>query len=308
MWPKLGAKFEQGWMALVRRAGRLDLAHVRRATGGRPEVLLFDSFAMEGSAQEALSRLAQAGKLRRYRLSTLLADNEYRLSQLEAPSVPQEERVDAVRWRLKDAVDFPVAGAAIAVADIPGDSGRQAQVFAVAAARETVAGVMEEFRAAKVALEAIDIPEMALRNLAALFEEENRGLAFLAVGKSDSLLVITHRGELCLARHIDLSASTLAASDDERRRQLLERLALELQRTLDNFDRQFSYIPVSKLLVASEFDAAATVSGLAENLYLPIQAMDLGLVLEFPAIPELGSPERQAQGVFAIGAALREMA
>jgi len=305
---KFGAKFEQGWGAVVRRGGRLDVAHVLRSTGNSPEIRLYDSFAIEAGEAAALGGLAQVRNLKRYRCVTLLDAAAYRLVQLEAPTVPVEERAEATRWRLKDMVDFPVDGAAIALVDIPGDSGRQAQVFAIAAAREAVGECMEMYRQAKIPLEVIDIPEMALRNVGKLFEEENRGLAFLAMTQEDCLLVITHRGELCLSRHIDLTSTALAQADEDRRGQLLERLALELQRTLDNFDRQYSYIPVSRLLVASEFDAEATVAALATNLYLPLQAMDLAKVVEFSSVPELRSLERQAQGVYAIGAALREEA
>jgi MSHA biogenesis protein MshI len=65
---------------------------------------------------------------------------------------------------------------------------------------------------------------------------------------------------------------------------------------------------VSRLLVASEFDCASTVAAIAENLYLPVQAADLAGVLDFAALPELRSPERQAQCLLAIGAALRSAA
>ena len=154
-------------------------------------------------------------------------------------------------------------------------------------------------------LEAIDIPEMAVRNVAALFEEPNRGLAFLVLNAGESLLTITCGGELYLSRRIEVSSQALAEADEERRQQMLERLALELQRTLDNFDRQYGFVSVLRLIVCSEFDTAATVAALGQNLYLPVQAADLAKVVEFDAIPELRSVERQAQCLLAIGAALR---
>jgi MSHA biogenesis protein MshI len=167
---------------------------------------------------------------------------------------------------------------------------------------------MALFHEKKIPLEAIDIPEMAVRNVAVLFEEANRGLAFLALTQNEGLLTITCRGELYLSRRIEVAADALGQADEERRRQMLERLALELQRTLDNFDRQYGFISVSRLLVASEFDSAGTVAALAENLYLPVQAADLATVADFAALPELRSAERQAQSLLAIGAALRSEA
>lgn len=306
MWPKFGVRFEGGWMSIVRSGDRIDLAHVIRPPGQRPQIGQCDSFRIEKDEADALSRLSQRHGLKRYRCTTLLDEEAYRVVQIEAPAVPAEERVEALRWRLKDAVDFSVADAAISVAEIPTEGARQAQVFAVVAPSAVVGERMALFQRAKAPLEAIDIPEMAVRNVAALFEEANRGLAFLAINENESLLSITFRGELYLSRRIETSAGALAKADAERRSQLLERLALELQRTLDNFDRQYGFISVSRLLVAAEHDCPATTAALAENLYLPTQAADLAQVLDFDALPELRSPERQAQALLAIGAALRE--
>lgn len=305
MSPIFGVKRMEGWMAVVRLGDRVDLAHVMRPAGKRPAIRLCESFRIEGSPYETLRRLAQGKGLKRYRCTSLLGESLYRMAQLEAPAVPVEERVSALRWRLKDLVDFPVDGAAIAVADIPAEGARQANVFAIVAPREVIAERMGLFHEARVPLEAIDIPEMAVRNVASLFEEANRGLAFLVLNSGESLLTITYRGELYLSRRIEVSAQALSEADEERRQQMLERLALELQRTLDNFDRQYGFISVSRLLVAAECDGAPILAALAESLYLPVQAADMAQVIDFETIPELRSTERQAQCLLAIGAALR---
>ncbi|PKO89159.1 MAG: agglutinin biogenesis protein MshI [Betaproteobacteria bacterium HGW-Betaproteobacteria-12] len=308
MWPKFGAKFEEGWMALVRRGARLDLAHVIAPSGKRPQIEAFDSFALGCDETDALLKLRQARGLKRFRCTTLLAQSGYSLIQIEAPAVPVEERAQALRWRLKDAVDFPVDTAALGVVDIPTEGNRQASVFAIAAPVAVIGEQMTRFQQAKLPLEAIDVPEMALRNVAALFEEANRGLAFLMLNNDESLLVITYRGELCLSRRIEMSAAAVSPDDLDRRLQMRERLALELQRTLDNFDRQFGFVSVSRLIVATEKDSAGLTAALAENLYIPVVAMNLADVADFAALPELQQPERQAQGVLAIGAALRTAA
>ena len=131
MWPNLGVKRVEGWMSIVRLGERVDLAHVIRTLGKRPAIRLCESFRVEGSPRETLSRLAQSKGLKRYRCASLLGEGLYRVAQLEAPAVPAEERVQALRWRLKDVVDFPVDGASVAVVDIPTEGGRQANVFAM---------------------------------------------------------------------------------------------------------------------------------------------------------------------------------
>lgn len=308
MWRKVGTKQGLGWMAVVRDGDRLHLAHVVRSVEQKPKIGLCESFRIERDEADALRRLAQSRNLKRYRCTSLMGSGDYRLLQVEAPTVPEAERAQALRWRLKDSVDFPVDAAAIAVVDIPVEGGRQANVFAVISPSAAVAARMALFSGARLALEAIDIPEMALRNVAELFEEPNRALAFLLLAERESLLIITYRGELFVARHIDLSPKALAEADAERRQQMLERLALELQRSLDNFDRQYGYVSLSGLVVASEWDVETIVPAIADSLYLPVRAMDLALVADFDDLPELRAGARQAQCLLAIGAALRTAA
>lgn len=299
----------RGWMAVVRRGSRIDLAHVIHFPGERPEICLLDSFGLEDTEADALERLRAARNLKAFHCTTLLPESDYRLLQVDAPAVPAEEKVQALRWRLKDMVDFPVENAAVGVLDIPlkdNGGGRQPSAFAIIAPARAVGERMRLFDDAKVPLEAIDVPEVAQRNVAVLFEEPNRGLAFLRLNSDDGLLTITYGGELYLVRRIEVSAKVLADADAERRQMLIERLVLELQRTLDNFDRQFNFISVARLVVACDQAVDGLLAALSENLYVPVQAMDLAAVAEFPAVPELRSPERQAQCLLAIGAALRE--
>lgn len=294
-------------MAVLSFSDRVDLAHVLRDTGGKPVVHLLESIRSEGAGPVSLSALRASHKLDAHSCTTLLQPGQYQLLQLDAPEVPAEERVEALRWQLKDMVDFPVDNASVGVVDIPMDQGgnRKAAVFAIAAGAAVVGPLMQQFDEAKLPLSVIDIPEFAQRNVAALFEEENRGLGFLYLDARGGLLTITYRGELYAMRRIEVSARQLAESDDERRAQLMERVMLELQRTLDNFDRQFSFISVSGMVVASTPELPDLQSYLAENLYLPVRMMDLASVCDLSRVPELTGAGDQAEYLPAIGAALR---
>ena len=67
MWPNFGVKFEAGWLSVVRHGDRIDLAHVIRMPGKRPEIRLCESFRVEKNEADALSRLGQSRGLRRFR-------------------------------------------------------------------------------------------------------------------------------------------------------------------------------------------------------------------------------------------------
>ena len=308
MFPFLTARRKPGWMALLPQGRTLTLAHVLRAPDSRPEVRLLETFAIETGLVEALQRLRSSRQLKSYACTTLMRPGDYNVTQLETPSVPREERKEALRWALKETVTYPVESACVDVLDIPNDGlppGRSAGVLVISAAEASVRSSVSAFAAAKIGLDALDIPELAQRNVAALFEDANRGLAFLHIDESGMMLTLSFHGELVAVRRGEMNTLQLTGSDADQRARVKERLVLELQRSLDNFDRQYSHIPISRVVLATYPLVENLAAELGENTYVPIKEMDLSAVLDFPALPELKSLEYQAQHLLAIGAALR---
>ena len=304
----LAARRKPGWLALIPQGGEITLAHVVRRRDSRPEVCLLDRFVVEASEREALKRLRSARSLKSCTCTTLMAEGEYSLTQIDAPQVPQEERKEALRWAIKEMVAYPVDSACIDVLDIPSagmPQGRSAGVMVVSAAESAVRSRVAPFEAAKVPLAVVDIPELAQRNVAALLEDENRGLAFLRVDESGMMLTLTFHGELIAVRRGEMNTRQLNSADAGERARVMERLVLEVQRSLDNFDRQYSHIPISKVVLACYPLVENLMNELIESIYVPVREMDLASVLDFPSIPELRNPQAQAKSLLAIGAALR---
>lgn len=286
-----------GWLAFCQSGDETCPIRVEAARE-RPRVTFL---ACEPTAR--LGALRKRLKLDAYRTVALLRGGDYQLLQTEAPAVPRAEWKEALRWKLKDLLDFPVAEAIFDVLDIPTEQyapTRPRSAFVVVARRPLVAERIAPFPAAGLRLAALDVPETAQRNVAALFEEENRGLACLAFDDASALLTVNFHGELYASRRIEVSPAQIAAADPERRAQLFERVALEAQRTLDSFDRQYGFITVSRLLVAVRPELEGMYEVLAANLYVPLAAMDLSQVLESDA-----DPAKLAGCLHAIGAALR---
>lgn len=308
MLPFLTGQRKPGWLALLPQGGRITLAHVVRSAGSRPEVRLLDSFAVEKNEVDALQRLRAARQLKSYACTTLLSEADYSLTPLDAPAVPRAERKEALRWAIKEMVSYPVDSACLDVLDIPSAGmppGRSAGVMVVSATEKSVLARVAAFEEAKVPLAVVDIPEMAQRNVAALFEDDNRGLAFLRIDENGMMLTLSFQGELIAVRRGETSTLQLNGSDADQRARVRERLVLELQRSLDNFDRQYSHIPISKVVLAAFPDVENLAAELGENIYVPVKAMDLSAVMSFPAIPELKDTQLQAKNLLAIGAALR---
>lgn len=229
-----------GYFAIGFNDGGICAVRVARpASASRPLVELA-TFQPNPEAGAALEKLARDLHIARHQCGTVLGADEYQLLSVEAPNVPPDELRTAIRWRLKDMLDYHVDDATVDVFDVPVDRSGQIrvhQMFAVAARNQTIQQRQALFDAAKVSLQVIDIPEMAQRNIAALIETEGRATALLSFDENGGLLTITHGKELYLSRRIDAPLLDTPTADLERVAACHERITLELQRSLDRSSR-----------------------------------------------------------------------
>ena len=289
-------------------ADGISVARVERQPAAKPIVKLavFHPVAPSLSA-EALARAVRDAQAGNFTGSTLLAGGEYQLLQVEAPNVPQDELKTAVRWRLKDMLDFHVDDATIDVLDIPVDKAagnRAHSMFAIAARNSLIQSRQDMFAEAQVPLSVIDIPEMAQRNISALLEPEGRGLAMLSFDAAGGLLTVSYNKELYLARHFDVTLAMLQEQDIERRHAAFDKIALELQRSLDHFDRQYHFISISRLMLAPT-GVPSLQDFLSAQMYMPVESFGLGDVFDLAEAPGLHAPAEQVRQFLTLGAALR---
>ena len=71
----------------------------------------------------------------------------------------------------------------------------------------------------------------------------------LTFDRAGGLFTLSFKGELYLARRLDLTWSQLVAAEVSQRQLYFERIAVELQRSLDHFERQYQNITLSELLL-----------------------------------------------------------
>ena len=311
------ARRTPGFVCINLWPDRVDVSHVVAAGRERPEIKRCDSYRKVGGEAATLTRLRRELHLDRYRCATLLKSGDYQIIQVEAPNVLPNEMKNAVRWRIKDMIDFPVDEATVDSVSIPGTeaaAGRAAQMLAVTARNQVIAAVVKPFNDADIPLEIIDVPEFAQRNIARCLEQEGRGVALLSLDDRGGLLTFTCGGELYQHRRIDVTLASLRVAGPgenegaDVRLELegpYERLAVELQRSFDHFDRQFPRVAVAKLVVTPVPGADKLRGYLGNRLELPVELLYLSEVMDFPDIVELHEPARQAQCLQLIGGALR---
>lgn len=246
------------------------------------------------------SRLTKLG-LQKMDCRCVLSSGGYQLLLGESPKVPPEELVDALKWRIKDLINFSINDAVVDAFLLPEDSARgtSRMAYAVVAHRNTVAQLVDTLKAAQVELLSIDIPEFALRNLSQACCDTKRGAAIVKLVQGGGSLQIIRDGYLYLSRQFTINYNAGLLDDIP-----ADALVLELQRSLDYFERQLRQSPPSTIYLCGENVSSDKLTPEIKNsMATQIQLLDLEKGLQLGA----GVQEHSvALCLLAIGAALRQ--
>jgi MSHA biogenesis protein MshI len=259
-----------------------------------------------GSGGNAATTVIRAAGLPRIPVSTVLRSDDYQLVLVEAPDVPPAELRAAMRWRLKETIDFRVEDAVIDVFDVPaqtrGSQGRM--MYAVAAQRSAVerhSGALAEVPTFDV----IDVPELCLRNLATLLPAAASGVALLHLGETTATVILVRGATFYFARQMDLQATApIAGGNDPDARLDAGSIVLELQRSLDYYERHFDQPPITRIAVSPSGKRASLLAAdLGRETGFEVETLDLASLLKCETSIESAV---DSGCLLAVGAALRE--
>jgi MSHA biogenesis protein MshI len=284
----------------------IKFAHVLHAEGERPQATDWWSVAGPPADQAGLLQVsAKEHGLARASCTTLLEPADYQILLVEPPNVPADELKAAIRWKIKDLIEYHIDDATIDVFEVRAEGeakGSAKAMYAVAAPNEVVQKRIALFEDARVPLRIIDIPEMAQRNVAALFESKDKATAMLAFSPWGGLLTISLHGELLLTRRLEVTSVQLGQR--EHGSHYRERVAIEITRSLDIFDRQRLSAGVGEVLLAPLPQDPELEQFLRDRLYVPVAAVALTKVMDFGRGGE-PTPQEQSEYFHLFGAALR---
>jgi MSHA biogenesis protein MshI len=216
--------------------------------------------------------------------------------------VPPDELRAAVRWRIKDLIDFHIDDAVIDVFEVPPHArgGASRMMYAVTAKADFIKQQIEQVEGAGLKLDVIDIPELSLRNVATLLEDTERGTAFLHLDERRCTLLLVRQGVLYLARHVEIGVASLEEAG-ELRADLIAGLTLEIRRSLDYFESHYEQTSIQQLYT-SGLDSPDRAQ-IAEELGITVRDIELKNLFD---VDDTLSNELQRLCLPAIGAALRK--
>ncbi len=265
---------------------------------GQPRIAAFAVADNPALTPDLLGRLAREAGIQHEPLIALLDHEAYQTVLIEAPNVPDDELPSALRWKVKDLINFHIDDAVLDHLPVPGRAGQPPSLYVVAAQAPAVRDLARPYQQADLPLAAIDIREAAQRNLGVRLAPEDYAVAVLHFDGESGLLTFTFGEDLVLSRRIE----GRGAGGDF----LFDRVAMEAQRSVDYFERQFSWLPLAKLYLAPMPDSAPLVRKLAEYLPVGTEVLDLGRLFDLSGQERLLDERMQNRVFHLLGAALRE--
>ncbi len=323
-WPSFFKSSVKGWSAVdVGSDGLLVGVSVRSSAhaGARPQVVKCAQVTGAALDAAALTELVRKISVAGFPWTVPLQRNDYRILVVAEPPVLAAEMDRSLRWALGAMLDFPIDEANLVWMRIPTaefQPNRAKHLYAIVAQQSVIkqqtalfaqvnkqqTGVLAR---AKLALQAIDVRETAQRNIAALLEKKGEGLGLLSMDSHGVTITFTFDGELHLDRFIECSLAELLAADAQGQQKFFERIALQVLRSIDFINRNNSFMPVERIVLAPLPAQIGLHDYLSQNLSVQVEALDLASVFDLSLTPELALPENQSRYLMALGAALRGM-
>lgn len=226
--------------------------------------------------------------------TVVLRPSQYQLLQIEAPAVTAAEMRSAVRWQIASMIEQPLEQLVLDVMPVGDEAVRKTnQVFVAAADQSVIDQQIHLAHTLGATVSVIDIQDTAQRNLQLnMLALESAQVAMSLSGATDqaeialqpampaqtahaalvmlegqqALFTISALGELQYSRRID----TAAASSEAAR----ERWAMEIQRSLDVWDRTAPMLPIGRLALYAADSTGALSRWLGQYLGQAVYPME----------------------------------
>ncbi|MBT4837734.1 MAG: hypothetical protein HON94_10355 [Methylococcales bacterium] len=243
----------------------ISFAHVISKKNERP-ILTFCDFQPAHNLEEQENILNQYVIKNHWKdvpCVNVLHPDTYNLLQLEVPDVDPDELKEAIRWKIKDLVDFDVESAIIDLFEIPEPHQRKDKNlhYAVATNSVDIKPLVDVILESGLKLKAIDIFELSLRNVAKMLPDCELGLSLIYLDNKEGYLQIFNEQIMYLTRKLDLGINTFMESGDfsvegkvvkisPELQSTMDTLILELQRSMDFYESHFVQAPVGSIVIA----------------------------------------------------------
>lgn len=236
-------------MGIEIRTEGIALAKMEEKKGVGQE-LTFHRFKKGNAAerQTVLSELVTEANASGADCHLVLTNQQYQIFQVDRPEVEDTELRASVHWKLSDLIDYPLDDAVSDVFEFPEDASRGRKLVNLVCARKAIIKeYIQLMEACGLNLVSIDVIDLALRNIAQRFVDEDSAIGLLYLRQGFGMLVLVKGQMLYLSRKMEVRESAL--KEPAQQESVVQQLSLEIQRSLDYFESQLRQIPPRQILL-----------------------------------------------------------
>ncbi|ASP37186.1 hypothetical protein CHH28_00130 [Bacterioplanes sanyensis] len=232
---------------------------------------------------DGVARWLKQHGLQGSRVYLSLDHQHYEVHLLEAAAVPDDELSDAMRFRVKDMLANPIEDMVVQATRLPDDAyrGRLDMAFVSAVRRDHLRSLVDWCQQQELQLCNISLSQFHLLNLMAELGPE-QSVALLRLDAHDGALYVYYDGALYLERPLAIGCNDLKQITQEGEFALetdsqLERLSLELQRSMDFYESQIGMGSIGQIwiLKPDHGDLDDTMPLLETALNVPVRQIVL---------------------------------
>lgn len=252
--------------------------------------------------KKLLAEIVSSNSVRRFPCNWILHPDYYKVIMLPIPNVPKLEHREAIRWQIKDMIDYPLEDTTIDIfySNNFNRSAKAEKVYVVAAQTSFLKNIANLIKASNLELISIDIRQFALRNL-----------IYLKLVKSDSQFsvgILDMVGESCIISLLENESIYLVRKIPVAKTSPLDKsstLCDELKRSFDYCHRELNRSPPTRLFTTfNPIEFNDLTSAIVTVLNIQLEPLSIQELINFSYSSNIVFDLRN---LYAVGGALRNI-
>lgn len=189
--------------------------------------------------QEMAALIQKHPELTKNKLYWLLNNEQYEIIHIEKTPLNKEETREYIKWKIKDSIELPIQDI---VYDVLYNEHSEhpflkKHLTVVAGFKQYIDKIISSNQKLKIPLQSINIPEFSLRTILKEYvNKANEPVACLQIASQKTHFLVYLDNSIVLRRTIERGYM----SEDFTQESFVEKIVLELQRSVDFLDRQHS--------------------------------------------------------------------
>lgn len=204
----------------------------------------------------------------------VLSASQYQIVQVDKPNMPEDEINAALKWQIKDLVTVEPENMVVDYFSGPVLAGGAEKINVVCAKKQDLTSMLSALDKDELSVKSITTEEFAFAGLVP--NQEQATLLLCQQPNEEVLILIVKDGHIYFNRRLRGFAQLGSKSHEELEFGSIDSLSLEIQRSMDYFERQLKQPPIKDIQVILPIKTENYIANkLAENTTASVNILSL---------------------------------